>query len=63
MRKMKISKKRPILTEEEFDDLIDEWHDSDSKLEIYEYLEMTREEYMHYLNSYEDYVKYRKKGI
>lgn len=30
---------------EEIDDYIDEWHDSDTDQEIYEYLGMTEEEY------------------
>jgi DNA-directed RNA polymerase specialized sigma subunit len=28
-----------------FDDLIEEWHNSNSEMEIYEYIGMTKEEY------------------
>ena len=33
------------MTNKEIDDLIDEWHEGDSDLELYEYLGMTFEEY------------------
>ena len=33
------------MTEKTIDDLIEEWHDGDSSLELYEYLGMSLEEY------------------
>lgn len=33
------------------DDLIDEWHESDSESELYEYLGMTFEEYTHWVET------------
>jgi len=35
----------PALTDEQVNDLIDEWHDGDSDLELHEYLGMSLEEY------------------
>jgi DNA-directed RNA polymerase specialized sigma subunit len=37
--------KNGMVTVEAIDDFVDAWHESDSDLEIYEYLGMTEEEY------------------
>ena len=34
-----------VATEENIDDLLDEWHESDSDLPVYEYLGISREKY------------------
>lgn len=36
-------------TEKEYDDLVDEWHASDTTKELYEFLEMTKEQWEAYL--------------
>jgi hypothetical protein len=33
------------MNREELDDLVDKWHDSDTKMSLHEYLGMSREEY------------------
>jgi hypothetical protein len=33
------------MNREELDDLVDKWHDSDTKVSLHEYLGMSREEY------------------
>ena len=35
----------------DFDDKIDEWHESNSELPLYEYLGLTKEEYVIWLKS------------
>lgn len=38
-----------IVTEENIDDLIEKWHDGDSKLPLHEYLGLTFEEYAYFV--------------
>lgn len=39
------------VNESNIDDLIAEWHDGNSELELYDYLGLSIEEYFHYVNT------------
>ena len=45
------------MTEEELDDLIDEWHLNKTGIPIYEYLGMTQEEYILFVKDPEEYLR------
>ena len=42
------------MSNKEIDDLIEEWHNGDSTLELYEYLGMTINDYKKYLKEIEN---------
>jgi hypothetical protein len=39
------------VTNEEMDDMVDSWHESDGSQTIYEYMGMTREEYGYWVET------------
>ena len=51
-------KKKHLLIIDKLNDKVSEWHDSDSKLELYEYLGMTEYEYSLFVRNEEEYINY-----
>jgi len=54
---MNIQVSNNFIDESIFDDKIDEWHNSDSKISLHEYLGLTEEEYKIWLKNPEEIKK------
>lgn len=39
------------MTDDKFDELVDEWHESESKLPLHEYMGMTWEQYCEFIGT------------
>lgn len=48
----------PIVSGSVFDDKIDEWHNSDSPLSLYEYLQLTEEQFKIWLKTPDEIEKH-----
>jgi len=53
----RLVKKNPIVSDGIFDDKIDEWHESDSELKLYEYLGLTFEQYKDWIKNPVEFEK------
>ncbi len=48
----------PVVSGSVFDDKIDEWHNSDTQLSLYEYMGLTEEQYKIWLKTSEEIEKH-----